>query len=151
MVGNPAGKIYPWEQMFVSAASCAGSDYPMIAQHFGVPIERVEFVVEGVFDPRGEFTGLAGFEAPRDALRGYLSLHLATTITSDASADDLQLIHRRVVDHNMVLGALRGIPRTDELRIERSDYDVATRVAPASSSSSGRGRNSSSGSTGLTR
>jgi hypothetical protein len=54
----------------MAAASCAGSDYPMLAQHLGVPLERVEFVVEGVFDPRGEFDGLGGYRAPRVARTG---------------------------------------------------------------------------------
>src|SRR5438132_653763 len=67
MVGNPPGVIYPWEQVFLAAAACAGSDYPMLASHFGVPLSRVELVVAGLFDPRGEFDGLDGFEAPPDA------------------------------------------------------------------------------------
>jgi len=119
MVGNPSGVVYPWEQIFVAAASCAGSDYPVLAKYFGVPLMRVEFLVEGVFDPRGEFDGLGGLEAPSDAAPAYLSLHLRATVASDGSADALQAIHRRVIERNMVLGALRGIPRTDELRIER--------------------------------
>jgi hypothetical protein len=36
----------------MAAANCAGSDYPMLAAHFRVPLERVELVMEGVFDPR---------------------------------------------------------------------------------------------------
>ena len=143
MIGNPAGVVYPWEQIFVSAASCAGSDYPMLAAHFGVPLVRVELVVEGEFDPRSEFAGLAGL-AP-DAGPAYRSLHLRATLTAAAPEHELQRIHRRVVDHNMVLGALRGSPRTDELRIERPGY------AAAGKSSSAMVRNSSSGSTGLTR
>ena len=83
MVGNPPGVTYPWEQVFLAAAGCAGSDYPMLASHLAVPIQRVELVVEGVFDPRGEFDGLAGYHGPA------------------------------------VIGALRGIPRTDSLRFER--------------------------------
>jgi hypothetical protein len=67
LAGNPPDAIYPWEQIFLAAAACAGSDYPMLAAHFGIPLERVDFVVEGVFDPRGEFDGLAGFQAPPDA------------------------------------------------------------------------------------
>ena len=150
MIGNPPAVIYPWEQVFVSAASCAGSDFPMLAKHFGVRLERVEFVVEGVFDPRGEFAGLTGLEAPADAAPAYVSLHLRTTVTSDAAESDLRRIHRRVVDHNMVLGALRGIPRTDRLEIERPAYDGPPDVVAAPSRST-IVRNSSSGSTGLTR
>jgi hypothetical protein len=48
--------VYPWEQIFVAAANCAGSDYPMLAAHLGIPLDRVEFLIEGVFDPRGELT-----------------------------------------------------------------------------------------------
>lgn len=120
LVGNPPGVVYPWEQVFLAAAACAGSDYPMLARHLGVPIERVEFTVEGVFDPRGEFDGLAGYEGPADAVPCYLALHLVTTLTSDAPEDQLGAIHRRVIDRNMVLGALRGVPRTDALRVVRS-------------------------------
>jgi hypothetical protein len=118
MLGNPPGKTYPWEQIFVAAADCAGSDYPMLASHLGVPLERVEFLVEGVFDPRGEFDGLAGFEAPADAARCYLSLHVHARLTSAAPREALERIHERVVSRNMVLGALRGVPLTHELEVE---------------------------------
>jgi len=73
---NPPDVIYPWEQIFLAAAACAGSDYPMLAAHFGIPLERVEFVVEGEFDPRGEFDGLCGFDAPPEARHCYRTLAL---------------------------------------------------------------------------
>jgi hypothetical protein len=113
--GNPPDVVYPWEQIFMAAAACAGSDYPMLAAHYGVPLERVEFVVEGVFDARGEFDGLAGFRAPADARHCYLRLHLRATTVSPAPRAALERIHERVLSHNMVLGALRGIPVTSEL------------------------------------
>ena len=133
MLGNPPGRTFPWEQIFVAAADCAGSDYPMLASHLGVPIERVEFLVEGVFDPRGEFDGLAGFEAPADAARCYLSLHVRARLTSRAPRQALEAIHERVIARNMVLGALRGIPLTHELEIERQEAIVppARDVTPA--------------------
>ena len=118
MRGNPPEVVYPWEQIFVAAADCAGSDYPMLAQFFDVAIERVEFVVEGEFDPRGEFDGLDGYAAPVDAASCYLSLHVRALLTSHAPRGVLERIHRRVVDRNMVLGALRGVPKTDELIIQ---------------------------------
>ncbi|MGH7742108.1 MAG: hypothetical protein ACRENS_08805 [Candidatus Eiseniibacteriota bacterium] len=90
----------------------------MIATYQRIPLARVEFTVEGVFDPRGEFDGLGDFRAPTDAAHCYLALHLRATLTSSAPADALESIHRHVTRQNMVLGALRGIPRTDELRIE---------------------------------
>lgn len=119
LAGNPPGVVYPWEQVILSAAQCAGSDYPMLAEHFGVPIRRTEFVVECEFDPRGEFDGLAGFVAPASAAGCYLALHVAARLTSDADTARLEEIHRRVLRHNMVLGALRGIPRTDGLELVR--------------------------------
>lgn len=112
---NPPNVIYPWEQIFLAAAACAGSDYPMLASHFGIPLERVEFVVEGVFDPRGEFDGLAGFQAPADARHCYETLHFRARLTSSATREELEQIHERVLSNNMVLGALRGIPQTNEL------------------------------------
>lgn len=112
---NPPDVTYPWEQIFVSLANCAGSDYPMLAAHFGVPLERTDLVVEGVFDPRGEFDGLDGFRAPADAAPCFLSLHLRATLTSSAAPAALEHIHRLVVSQNMVLGALRGIPATNEV------------------------------------
>src|SRR4029077_21007751 len=60
LAGNPPDRMFPWEQIFVAAATCAGSDYPMLAAHLGVPLDQVEFVVEGTFDPRDEFDGLDG-------------------------------------------------------------------------------------------
>lgn len=132
LAGNPPGTIFPWEQIFVAAANCAGSDYPMLAEHFGVPLARVEFVVEGVFDPRDEFDGLDGFTAPADARGCYLSLHLRAALVSAAPPATLERIHARVVGKNMVLGALRGIPRTDELICEeRLDPPPAREAATA--------------------
>ena len=115
MIDNPASAIFPWEQIFVAAANCTGSDYPMLAQHLGVDVERVELIVEGVFDPRGEFDGLGGFHAPPDSRPCYLSLHLRAELVSSAPRESLERIHARVMATNMVLGALRGIPRTSEL------------------------------------
>jgi hypothetical protein len=125
LAGNPAGVVYPWEQVFLAAATCAGSDYPMLARHLGVPLEKVEFVVEGVFDPRGEFDGLAGYHGPADAKPCYLALHLRATLHTRAPRAQLEPIHTRVIERNMVLGALRGIPRTHELHVEAS---IATPV-----------------------
>jgi hypothetical protein len=115
LTDNPPDVVYPWEQIFVAAAVCVGSDYPMLAAHEGIDLRSVEFVVEGVFDPRGEFGGLDGLEAPIDARHCYLSLHLKATMTSSAPRSDLERIHERAISHNMVLGALRGIPMTSEL------------------------------------
>lgn len=112
---NPRDAIYPWEQIFLSAAACAGSDYPMLAAHFGVPLERIDFVVEGVFDPRWEFSGLGDFVAPDDARHCYPVLHLRATMVSSAPREALERIHAHVMSHNMVLDALRGIPQTNEL------------------------------------
>jgi hypothetical protein len=81
---NPSTVVYPWEQVFVAAAACAGSDYPMLAAHAGIPLERVEFIVEGVFDPRGEFDGLSDFEAPADARQCFLALHFSARLVSHA-------------------------------------------------------------------
>ena len=115
LAANPPDAIYPWEQIFLAAATCAGSDYPMLAAHFGIPLDRVDFVVEGVFDPRGEFDGLGGFDAPPEARHCYRTLHFRGTLVSSALREELQRIHERVLSHNMVLGALRGIPQTSEL------------------------------------
>lgn len=115
LVENAPDVVYPWEQVFLAAAACAGSDYPMLATHLGISLERVEFVLEGVFDPRGEFDGLAGFRAPHDARPCYLSLHVRATLVSSAAREALESLHERAVSYNMVLGALRGVPRTSEL------------------------------------
>ncbi|MES1164501.1 MAG: hypothetical protein ABUR63_01985 [Verrucomicrobiota bacterium] len=115
--GNPAEVVFPWEQMFIAAAICAGSDYPMLAAHLGIPLARAELVIDGVFDPRGEFDGLAGFQAPADAAACFLSLHLRAALDSPAPRERLEALHQRVVSRNMVLGALRGIPRTSELTV----------------------------------
>ena len=115
LLGNPADTVYPWEQIFLAAAACAGSDYPTLAAHYGVPLQRVELVIEGVFDPRGEFDGLAGFAAPADARSCFLSLRVSATLVSPASRASLKEIHSRVLTDNMVLGALRGIPTTSDL------------------------------------
>jgi hypothetical protein len=110
---NPPAVVFPWEQLFLAAATCAGSDYPVFAAHLGIPLERVELVVEGVFDPRPEFDGLAGFTGPRGPC--YAGLHLRATLQSPAPRDVLEKLHTRVITQNMVLDGLRGIPRTDEL------------------------------------
>src|SRR5262249_41151764 len=121
LIESPSDVVYPWEQIFVAAANCAGSDYPMLAAHHGITLDRVDFIVEGVFDPRGEFDGLNGFQAPLDSASCYLSLHLRATLVANAPREELEAIHQRVVLKNMVLGALRGIPKTDELVILRPE------------------------------
>jgi hypothetical protein len=118
LAANPAGVVYPWEQIFVAAAACAGSDYPMLAAHVGAPLQRVELIVDGVFDPRDQFDGLAGFSAPPGSERCFLALHLAATVVSSAPREALEQIHARVVSKNMVLGALRGVPLTSRLSVE---------------------------------
>ncbi len=114
---NPPAVVFPWEQVFLAAATCAGSDYPMLAGHLEIPLDRAELVIDGVFDPRGQFDGLGGFQAPADADACYLSLHLRAVLDSTAPRERLEALHQRVVSRNMVLGALRGIPRTSELTI----------------------------------
>jgi hypothetical protein len=117
MRGNPPEVVFPWEQIFVSAAACAGSDYPMLARHLGIPLERAELVVEGVFDPRGAFDGLAGFRAPPEAAPCFLSLRLRAVLVSPAPREALERLHARALGRNMVLGALRGIPMASELEV----------------------------------
>jgi hypothetical protein len=46
-------------------------------------------------------------------------MHFRTRLTSSAPEDRLRAIHDRVIASNMVLAALRGIPRTSELTITR--------------------------------
>ncbi len=118
--GNAPAVVYPWEQIFAAAAACAGSDYPMLAAHAGIDLRSVEFSVEGVFDPRGEFDGLDGLAAPSDARHCFLTLHLSATLTSSAPRAALERIHERVISRNMVLGALRGIPMTSELSVRQA-------------------------------
>ena len=115
--GNPPDVIFPWEQVYLAAAACAGSDYPMLAEHLGIPLERADVVIEGVFDPRGEFDGLSEFRAPDDARHCYRTLHVRTTLISSAPHRELEKLHERVVSNNMVLGALRGVPLTNELKV----------------------------------
>jgi uncharacterized OsmC-like protein len=120
---NPLDVVYPWEQVFLAAAACAGSDYPMLAAHWHVPLERVEFVVEGDFDPRHEFNALGGFDAPNDVRHCYRALHFRVTLTSTARWEALERMHERVLSNNMVLDALRGVPQTSELTIVTSRAD----------------------------
>jgi hypothetical protein len=131
---NPPEVVYPWEQIFMSAAACAGSDYPMLAAHLGIPLERVDFTVEGVFDPRGEFGDLPGFAMPDGARHCYSSLTLRATLFSQAPRRDLERLHERVLSYNMVLGALRGIPMTNTLQTEPAVAYSATGRPVATSS-----------------
>lgn len=117
---NAPTVVYPWEQIFAAAAVCAGSDYPILAAHEGIDLRSVEFVAEGVFDPRGEFDGLDGLVAPVDARHCYLSLHLCATLGSSAPRAVLEKLHERAISHNMVLGALRGIPMTSTLVVQQA-------------------------------
>lgn len=112
---NPPDVVYPWEQVFLAAAACAGSDYPMFAPVFGINLERIDLVIEGVFDPRGEFDGILDFRAPASAKHCYLSLNLCATAVSSGPRSEIEKLHDFVLSHNMVLGALRGIPMTNEL------------------------------------
>jgi hypothetical protein len=87
----------------------------MFAAHLGLPLARAELLVAGLFDPRGEFEGLSGYAAPPDAAPAYLALHLRAVLDAPAPRAQLEGLHARVMTRNMVLGALRGIPRTTEL------------------------------------
>lgn len=117
---NEPTVVYPWEQIITAAAVCAGSDYPMLAAHEGIELRSVEFIAEGVFDPRGQFDGLDGLDAPIDARHCYLSLHLCATLSSSAPRAMLEKLHERAISYNMVLGALRGIPMTNELIVRQA-------------------------------
>jgi hypothetical protein len=104
----------------------------MFASHFKIPLESVDLLIEGVFDPRGEFDGASGFRAPADARYCYLSMHLCATIVSSAPRSEIERLHERVLGQNMVLGALRGIPRTSELIVRPSGSVVANGIQEAS-------------------
>lgn len=117
---NEPTVVYPWEQIFAAAAVCAGSDYPMLAAYEGIDLRSVEFVVEGDFDPRYQFDGIDGLEAPAGVRHCYPSLHLCATLSSSAPRALLEKLHERVLSHNMVLGALRGIPMTSELIVRQA-------------------------------
>jgi hypothetical protein len=121
---NQPDVLYPWEQIVVAAATCAGSDYPMLAAHDAISLERVDFTVEALFDPRDEFDGLGGFHAPADARHCFLALHLRATLVSSAPRASLERMHEHVVSRNMVLGALRGVPMTNELVIVPSHQEA---------------------------
>jgi hypothetical protein len=120
LADNPPGVVYPWEQIYLAAAACAGSDYPMLAAHLGIPLDSVDLTIEGVFDPRGEFDALAGYDAPAEARHCFRSLSSRARVVSSASREQLEHLHRRVLEYNMVLGALRGVPQTDELLVSEA-------------------------------
>ena len=44
-----------------------------------------------------------------------ITLHFRATLVSPAPREELEKIQERVLSHNMVLGGLRGVPRTSEL------------------------------------
>jgi hypothetical protein len=77
-----------------------------------------------VFDPRGEFDGLDDYRAPEEARHCFRSLALRARLVSSASRERLEMLHQRVLEYNMVLGALRGIPRSNELVIEPANAAV---------------------------
>ena len=116
---NPATVIDPFEQIFCALAVCAGSDYPMLAKDAGIDLRFVDFTAEGLFDLRGKFMGLEGLEAPADARRCFVSLHLRAELRSSAPRSELEKLHRRVISYNMVLGTLRNVHVTDELVVRR--------------------------------
>jgi hypothetical protein len=60
-------------------------------------------------------------EAPVDVRHCFVSLHLTATPVSRAQRADLERLHRRVISHNMVLGALRGVPLSDALVIRQRE------------------------------
>jgi len=97
LVESAPGAVFPWEQVYLAAATCAGSDYPMFASHQGIPLDSVDLVIEGVFDPRGEFDDISGFHAPPSARHCFLSLHVEAHVVSSAPQADLEALHRRVI------------------------------------------------------
>jgi|SRR5581483_5249445 len=118
--------LYPWEQLLVAAANCAGSDYPMLAEHYGVDLQRLDITFEADFDPRGEFAGLDPKLPASDGMRHcYLAFRWHARVRSDAPKDVLQRIHDRVLSHNMVLDALRAVPMEGRLVVETPLKEVA--------------------------
>jgi hypothetical protein len=117
-MGNDPDAIYPWEQILVAAAQCGGSDYPMLAEYWGIPLQSVAIELEAVFDPRGEFSNLVpGFAGIKEQPNCYQSLKWKVTLASTAPKADLEKLNKRVLSHNMVLNALRAIPITTTLAI----------------------------------
>jgi hypothetical protein len=113
--------IYPWEQILMAAANCAGSDYPMLADYWGIPFDALDVEFSAVFDPRGEFEGLdPKVPFPADSKPCYLGFTWKATITSDAPEADLRRIHERAMGRNMVLQALRAVPLKHELVVKRA-------------------------------
>ncbi len=111
--------IYPWESILVAAANCAGSDYPMIAAHWGIPLEAVDIDLKAVFDPRGEFSGVdPAWKGIPEAPASYQSFRWSATLTSSAPREQLERLQKRVLSHNMVLNALRAVPLTSELKVQ---------------------------------
>ena len=114
-----AGGAYPWETIIVAAANCAGSDYPMLAEHYDVDLAGVEIELEADFDPRGEFAGLReSLPATPEMRHCYRAFRWKATLHSSASPEKLRTIHERVLSHNMVLDALRAVPITSELVVK---------------------------------
>lgn len=108
--------LYPWEQILMAAANCAGSDYPILAQYWGIPLDRVEVEFTAVFDPRGEFGGLEPDVTIPDGPRSYQAFHWAATVTSPAPRPAIERVHQRALSNNMVLNALSAVPLTHSLR-----------------------------------
>ena len=100
----------PVEQLLAALGNCLAVGYAANASVAGIQIRSLRIELEGAIDLRA-FLGLGGENA------GYESIRVTVDLESDASPEQLKLLHDKVVGSSPVGHTLsRGVPLRIELR-----------------------------------
>jgi uncharacterized OsmC-like protein len=100
----------PVEQLLAALGNCLAVGYAANASVAGIQIRSLRIELEGAIDMHA-FLGLGGENA------GYESIRATVHLESDASAEQLKLLHEKVVGSSPVGHTLsRGVPLRIELR-----------------------------------
>ena len=95
LLGGTDTAANPVEQLLASLGNCLAVGYAANAAIAGIEIEDMQITLEGDLDLH-TFLGL------RDENAGYESIRVKVDITSDATDDQLQALHEKVVDSSPV-------------------------------------------------
>jgi uncharacterized OsmC-like protein len=104
----------PVEQLLAALGNCLAVGYAANASAAGIEIRSLQIDLEGGIDLRA-FLGLGGDNA------GYESIRVGVRLDADATPEQIQALHQKVVGSSPVGQTLsRGVPLTIELEPRRS-------------------------------
>lgn len=105
-VGGPGTAACSGDLLLGALAACAQLTCQMVAASMGIATRRIEVVVEGDLDLQGTLG------TRRDVPVGFEEIRLRFEVDApDASAEDLEALHRKSERYCVVFQTLSGAPR----------------------------------------